>query len=114
MVTGLIGSAVLLQCRVDLGGIDILNACYAGAFGGIALDGPALLTFRFFPLLVSFIISSICLAIMRGVQWIHLKWTENWMDRSHLHSYGSRGDDLEINAELQSKTQPNPPGPSRY
>ena len=100
-VIGLIGSSVLLYCRVDLGGIDISNASIAGFFGGLLLIVPALVGFRFFPLLLSFIISSIWSEIMRGIKWIHINLTKTWMHRSHSHSYGSREDDPEIITELQ-------------
>ena len=103
-IIGAIGSSVLLYCRVDLGGIDISNSSFAAFLGSLFLILPAMSCFRFFPLLISFIISSIWSAIMRGVQWLHVKLAENWMDRSY-GSYGSRGDDPEISMEFQS-----PPG----
>jgi len=59
--------------------------------------GPLALFFPLFPLLISLIIVSIWSAMMRGVKLVHVKLTENWMDRS----YDSRGDDLEINMEFQ-------------
>ena len=94
----MIGFSVLLYCHVDLSGIDISNAAVAGIYGGIVLIAPAFfLCFRFFPLLISFIISSIWSAIMRRVKWVHVKLAENWMDRP----YSSRGDDPEINMEFQ-------------
>ena len=34
LLTGTIGSKILTDCRVDLGGIDILRATRAGAVGG--------------------------------------------------------------------------------
>jgi hypothetical protein len=92
-VIGVIGSSVLLYCRVDLGGIDISNASLAGLFASFVL-GVLGFFFPFFPLLISLIISSIWSAMMRGVKWVHVKLTENWMD-------GSRGDDPEINMEFQ-------------
>jgi len=96
-VIGVIGSSVLLYSRVDLGGFNISKASVAGIFGGLVLLAPAMFGFHNFLLLISVITSSIWSAMMRGVKLVHVKLTENWMDRS----YGSRGDDLEINMEFQ-------------
>jgi FtsH-binding integral membrane protein len=98
-VIGAIGSSVLLYCHVDLGGINISNASIAGLFGSFIVTIPAMFFgLRIFPLLISVIISSIWSGIMWGVQWLHVKLAENWMDRS----YGShRGDDPEINMEFR-------------
>ena len=93
----MIGSSVLLYCHVDLGGIDITSATFAGLAGGIAFAAVALcFGFRFFPLLISVIISSIWSAIMKVVEWLHVKLAERWMDSS----YDSRGNDPEINIEF--------------
>ena len=98
-IIGVIGSSILLYCRVDLGGIDIPNATLAASYGGLVFTGPAMvLGFRFLPLLISVIISLSWSGIMRCVQWIHVKLTEIWIDGSH---YGSREGDPEINIGFQ-------------
>jgi hypothetical protein len=97
---GTIGCSVLLYCQVDLGGIDISNATLAGFIGCIFLIVPVLFGgFCLFQVpLIPFIISSIWSSVMKRVQWIYVKLTENW---SHSQPYGSRGDDPEINIEFQ-------------
>ena len=95
----MIGSSVLLNRRVDLGGIDISNASFAGLIGGFLFIIGGILGCVCVLLLsgvFNFIISSIRTAIIRGVQWVHVKLTENWKAKSHS----------EINTELQDV----PPG----
>ena len=53
------------------------------------------------PLPLSSILSSIWLAIIMGVRWEHVKWSEIWMIGSHSY-YGWWGDDSVINAEFQN------------
>ena len=100
-IIGAIGSSILLYCRVDLGGIDISYAALTGFLGGIILAIPAIFGSFLFCLLLTSVNSFIWSAIMKGVQWVHIKLTETWLDRSHSHSYGSRGGDPEINIGFQ-------------
>ena len=106
-VTGLIGSTVLLHCHIDLGGIDISHASLAGLYGGGFLSLPAVIGFRFMPLVVSVIISSSWLVIMRGVQLVHATWTEIGMDKSHSDASSSRVDDPEIQVKAESQSPPS-------
>ena len=96
---GLIGSSVLLNSRVDVGEIDISDASFAGFLGGIFFIPGGVAGYFCVRLLLgvfNIIILPIWTAIVRGVQWVHVKLTENWMDKGHS----------EINTELQEV----PPG----
>jgi len=98
-VAGLIGSAVLLHYHVDLDGIDISQGSFVAFFGGSIFFGIAVVLTIFgcsFMVFLSLIFWPTRVVIMAGVERVRAKWTEK---RNH---YGSRGDDPEINAELQN------------
>jgi len=104
-LSGTIGCAVLLHNHVDLGGIDVLHATRAGALGGAILGpGSTIIVPWVISAVFIFIFSPIWFAISMGAQWVLVRSSESWTDRSHSYSYcycyGTRGDDPEINAEL--------------
>ena len=92
LVTGLIGSTVILHIHVDFNGIDSSYAFSAAGFAGALLSIPALLFGFLIPLHLSSILSPIWLAIIMGVRWVNEKWREIWTEGSHSY-YGALGDD---------------------
>ncbi|KAF8809237.1 hypothetical protein BYT27DRAFT_7210234 [Phlegmacium glaucopus] len=110
-LSGTIGCAVLLHRHVDLGGIDVLHATRAGALGGAILGPGSIFVAPWVISAVMFLIfSPAWLAISMGAQWAVIRSNETWTDRSHSYSYcycyGTRGDDPEINAELENLPRP--------
>lgn len=105
-LTGTIGSAILIRHHVDLGPIDILHATRAGALGG-AILGPGMILIV--PLFFGVILSPLWLAMAMGLRWIYAKSSESWDGRTHKYSYcytyGTCGDDPEIEEELAQLPQ---------
>jgi hypothetical protein len=99
-LSGTLGAAILKHNHFDLEGTDVLHATRAGALGG-AILGPG--TILLIPLMF-IILSPLWIATMFGVEWIYTKSSESWTDHWHCYStcycIGTRGDDPEINAEI--------------
>ncbi|KAF8815645.1 hypothetical protein BYT27DRAFT_7333860 [Phlegmacium glaucopus] len=111
-LSGTIGCAVLLHLHVDLGGIDVLHATRAGALGGAILGPGSIFVVPWVISAVMFLIfSPAWLAISMGAQWVVIRSSETRTYGSHSHSYcycyGTRGDDPEINAELENLPRPS-------
>jgi hypothetical protein len=103
-LTGTIGCAILIHNHVNLGPIDVLHAARAGALGG-AILGPGMIVLvpMFFGVLM-IILSPLWLAMMMGFRWVYARSSESWDGRTHRYSYcytyGTCGDDPEIEEEL--------------
>ena len=103
-LTGTIGCAILIHNHVDLGSIDVLHATRAGALGG-AILGPGMILFVpiFFAALM-IVLSPLWLAMKMGLRWVSVRSSESWDGRTHKYSYcytyGTCGDDPEIEEEL--------------
>lgn len=103
-LTGTIGCAILIHNHVDLGPIDVLHATRAGALGG-AIFGPGMIVLvpMFFGVLM-IVLSPLWLAMSMGLRWVYVRSSESWDGRTHKYSYcytyGTCGDDPEIEEEL--------------
>jgi len=100
-LTGIIGCAILIHNHVDLGPIDVLHSARAGALGG-AILGPGMILFV--PIFFAVLIPPLWLAMKMGLRWVSVRSSESWDGRTHKYSYcytyGTCGDDPEIEEEL--------------
>ncbi|PPQ96479.1 hypothetical protein CVT26_010473 [Gymnopilus dilepis] len=103
-LTGAIGSAVLRHNHVDLHGTDVLHATRAGAVGGAVLGPGLTLAMPIIVLGVGLILSPLFLAMKLGFRWVYVRVSESWDEStyksSYCYTYGTCGDDPEIEEEL--------------
>jgi hypothetical protein len=104
-LAGTIGCAILQRAQAELHGIDVLHAARAGALGGAVL-GPGMIFAA--PLIMAallIILSPLLIAMKLGLRWVYVRSSESWNDRgtyrsSYCYSYGTCGDDSDIEEEL--------------
>ncbi|KIM41328.1 hypothetical protein M413DRAFT_146551 [Hebeloma cylindrosporum] len=103
-LTGTIGCAILIHNHVDLGPIDVLHATRAGALGGAILGPGMIVILPLFFAAVMIVLSPLWLAMMMGLRWVSVRSSESWDGRTHkfsyCYTYGTCGDDPEIEEEL--------------
>lgn len=103
-LTGVIGSAILHHNEVDLHGTDVLHATRAGAVGGAVFGPGAALAIPLIMMAIAFVLSPLLLAMQMGLRWAYVHASESWDGRtyrsSYCYTYGTCGDDPEIEEEL--------------
>ena len=104
-LSGTLGAAILRHNHVDLRGIDVLHATRAGALGGAILGPGSLLAAPLILLGLGIVFSPLLIAMKLGFRWVYVRSSEAWDDRgyyrsSHCYTYGTCGDDSDIEDEL--------------
>ncbi|KAF9484049.1 hypothetical protein BDN70DRAFT_917930 [Pholiota conissans] len=104
-LSGAIGTAILNKHNVDLKGIDLLHATRAGALGGTILGPGQIVAVPLIFAALMILLSPLLIAMKMGLRWVYVRSSESWSDRgtyraSYCYSYGTCGDDPEIEEEL--------------
>jgi len=103
-LAGVLGVSVLKHYHVDIGDIDLVHGARAGALGGALLAPVILLSGIAVFLALGILASPLWAAMLLGFRWAYARtsetWTENTYRTSYCYSYGSCGDDPDIQEEM--------------
>jgi hypothetical protein len=108
-LAGVIGVSLLKRHHVDIGDIDLVHGARAGALGGALLGPIAFLAGPAIMLVLGILLSPLWVAMSLGFRWAYGRSSESWRGHTYRYSacytYGSCGDDPDIENEINNFQQ---------